>query len=173
MNELEKKKGEEKLTNIVKQTAMNVQAVAQQMGIMVAGLNELKGHMNVTDQKLEQMDSRMSGWEERERISVSEANRLRKAIHARCFSLLGIIHSNGVVAEESMPDYKKYFGKFCSRCYTDARNKSRLGTPYYDTRKQDYEEFMNYISSWEPEVSYDSMTGTLAYKTYLDSLQNL
>lgn len=171
MNELENNNAS--LSNIVQQTALNVQAMAQQMGLLVAGFNDLKSHMNVTDQKLEQMDTRMTGWEERERISVSEANRLRKAIHARCFYLLGIEHSNGHVTEDSAADYKRYFGRFCNRCYTDARNKSRLGTPYYDTRKEDYEEVMKYIQDWEPEVSYAGLTGAAAYKLYLNYLQSI
>ena len=173
MNELEKKGSGTSLEAIVEQTALNVQAVVSQMGVLVAGFNDLKNHMNTTDQAIERLDTRMDGWEERERISVSDSRRLKLAIHSRCFYILGIKHSKGVVSEKSMSDYKKYFAKFCSRCYTDARNKSRLGTPYYDTRKQDFEETMKYIENWEPEVSFGGFTGTVTYKMYLNSLQEL
>lgn len=173
MNELEKKGSSTSLEAIVEQTALNVQAVASQMGVLVAGFNDLKNHMDTTDQAIEKLDTRMDGWEERERISISDSRRLKLAIHSRCFYILGIEHSKRVVSEKSMSDYKKYFGKFCSRCYTDARAKSRLGTPYYDTRKQDYEEVMSYIKSWEPEVQFDGKTGTEAYKAYLDRMSEM
>ena len=135
------------------------------------GMTDIPVHMVSTKSEEQDLKVEISENEiRRERISVSDSRRLKQAVHARCFYVLGILHSNGVVAEESIADYKHYFGKFCSRCYTDARAKSRLGTPYYDTRKQDYEEVMNYIKSWEPEVQFDGKTGTEAYKAYLDRM---
>lgn len=169
-NNLPTKEYMNSLMSIVNQTALNTKSVSDQLGIISSAIVSLKNHANSTDEKLEDMSQRMTGWEERERISVSDSRRLKQAVHARCFYVLGILHSNGVVADESIGDYKRYFGKFCSRCYTDARAKSRLGTPYYDTRKQDYEEVMNYIKSWEPEVQFDGKTGTEAYKAYLDRM---
>lgn len=172
MNQLQQS-GMDQLQNIVNQTAINTRSISQQLGIIASAVTDLKAHADQTDQKIEDMGNRMTGWEQRERVTPSEANRIKTAVKAKCYSLLGIEHEGGVISEEDIQIYKQYFGKFCSRCYTDARNKSRLGTPYYDTRKQDFEETMKYIENWEPEVSFGGFTGTVAYKMYLNSLQEL
>lgn len=158
------------LVNVVNQTAVNTKSVSEQLGIISSAIIGLKTHASETDQKLEDIGQRMTGWEQRERISVSEARRIQSAVKAKCYALLGIEHDGGVVAVESIPTYKRYFGKFCRRCYLDARNKSRLGNPYYDTRKQDLNDVMTYIQNWEPEVQFDGKAGTEAYKSYLDAM---
>lgn len=171
MNQIQQS-GMDQLQNIVNQTAINTHSISKQLGIIASAVTDLKAHAAQTDQKFSDIDSRMTGWEQRERVTPSEANRIKAAVKAKCYSLLGIEHEGGVIAEEDIPIYKQYFGKFCRRCYLDARNKSRLGTPYYDTRKQDLNDVMTYISNWEPEVQFDGKVGTEAYKSYLDEMRN-
>lgn len=149
--------------------------IAQQNTYSIQGLNSI---LTAHESRLSQVEvvqneqaQRITAFEQNERIDRTDQRRMRNAVHARCYFLLDIKHEGGHVARESMSDYKEYFGAFTKKCYMDAKSHSRMGDPYSETRKRDCEETMQYIESWQPEISYEGMTGTKAYIKYLDDLR--
>ncbi len=68
------------------------------------------------------------------------------------------------MADESIETDVLYRGGFISRCYKDAKNQSKMGESYSETLKVDFDEVMEYIESWKPEVDGD----VEGYKHYLD-----
>lgn len=156
------------ITTIVQQTALNVNTIGKSLGVLTASVGEIMNKINDIETKIGENKAEIETLKQKERIDRTEARRLRAAIHARVDLLLDITREGGVVTKESLLDDIKYRGGFIGRCYHDARHYSRLGTPYYDTTKQDYKETLDYIARWTPEVQYAGLTGADAYKKYLD-----
>ena len=157
--------GNDDVFALMRMATMNINTLGKQMGVITGQLSEFNG-------RLSNIEGRMQTYEDRIRVDRDQARRLRSAIHARVNELLGIHHEGGVVAQESLFNDKYYKGGFISRCYTDARNHSRLGTPYTETFVKDYQETLDYISKWDPEMSFNGVSGTEGYKKYLDERRN-
>lgn len=145
------------LLQITQNTAMSVNAQAKQMGLILGTVEELK-------QDVGSIKGELANLKQETTVTRFQANRIQSAIHSRVASLLKLKFDGGKVADESIETDHKYRGGFISRCYTDARRKSKLGTPYYMTLRCDFNEVIEYIESWEPEVS----GGKDGYKHYLD-----
>ena len=160
------------LTTIVEQTALNVNTIGKSLGVLTASIGEIKTELNDIKAQIGDNRAEIETMKRKERIERTEARRLRAAIHARVDYLLDIEKEGGVITKQSLLNDKKYRGGFIGRCYHDARHHSRLGTPYYDTTKQDFKETMKYIEMWVPEVQYEGRTGVEAYKRYLDDRAN-
>lgn len=151
------------LMQIVKQTAYNVAGVSEQMGILHNEVNSLKLEMRRQVEGLQAVNDRMQNYEDRIRLTRSQAQNVRNSIHKRVKDLLDIRYVNDVVATECLYDDKYYRPGFISRLYADARKYSKLGTPYQETYQRDYAEVLEYINLWQPP------TGTDGYKAYLDA----
>lgn len=142
-------------------TASNINGLSQQMGLVNARIDE---QVRRVDRIEERFEERFDAVEAELTINRAQANRLQTAIHQRVAVVLKLNFEGGVVADGSISTDRKYRGAFISRCYTDARRKSKLGTPYYATLRCDFQETMDYIEAWEPEVN----GGVEGYKRYLD-----
>lgn len=156
------------LMEIVKQTAFNVAGISEQMGILATSVKEMKREIVEVKQDLsafkEQTDNRMQSYEDRMRVSRTQAQNIRNSIHARTAELLEITYKNGVISSpKGLYNDKYYRSGFISRTYVDARRQSRLGTPYSETLVRDYPEVLDYINQWIPP------TGVDGYKAYLDA----
>lgn len=149
------------MMQLMQQATMNISSLGEQMGIIKRTVSDVSNRVVA-------MENRMQGYEDRLRLTRDQARRVNGAIHERVNYLLELKHEGGVVARECLSDDKKYRGKFISRCYHDTRTHSRLGTPYYETFQRDYDEVLEYIKYWEPEVDFEGLSGTEAYKRYLD-----
>lgn len=147
----------DQLLQITQNTAMSVSAQSKQMGLILGNINDLKQDVSAIKDEMEVLKHETT-------VTRNQANRLQTAIHQRVNLVLGIQFSGGKVANEFIDVDKKYRGGFISRCYWDARRKSRLGTPYYTTLRCDFQETLDYIEAWEPEVE----GGVEGYKDYLD-----
>jgi len=154
------------LMDVVKQTAFNVANISEQMGILSTEVKSIKIEQRRLAEGLAAANDRMQNYEDRIRLTRPQAQNIRSTIHKRAADLLGITYVNGTVSPESLFNDKYYRPGFISRLYTDARNQSKLGTPYYETYQRDYEEVLNYINGWVPP------TGTEGYKAYLDARRN-
>ena len=156
------------LMDIVKQTAFNIASVSEQMGILSSNVKDLKrdviGIKQDIDDYKTKTDLRMQSYEDSVRVSRTQAQNIRNSIHARAAELLGIVYKDGVITDKvGLYNDKYYRSGFISRCYVDARKQSRLGTPYTETLKRDYEEVLKFINEWDPP------TGKEGYKAYLDA----
>ena len=146
-----------KLLQITQNTAMSVNAQSKQMGLLIGTVEELKQDVGEVKQEIGILKHEIT-------VTRSQANRIQSAIHNRVAELLKLEFDGGKVADSSIETDSKYRSGFLSRCYTDARRKSKLGNPYYSTLRCDFNEVMEYIEAWEPEVS----GGRDGYKRYLD-----
>lgn len=150
------------LMEVVRQSAFNIQSVGEQMGLVAREVKDLKIQQLRLSEKMDTLDGRLAKHERTERVSRTEQQTLRRAIHLRVNELLDIKFENGVVADESIEDDVKYRGGFISKCYHDARTYGRLGTPYTETLRVDFSETLDYINAWIPT------NGVAGYKEYLD-----
>lgn len=151
----------EEIMNMLQLAAFNNKQVSEQMGLMVKKVGDMEGRVEV-------IEDRMQKYEDRVRVSRSQAQEIRNAIHKRVDTILNIEHEGGVVSDSSVAADVRYKGGFISRCYKDARENSRLGTPYYETLTKDFDETMEYIEGWRPNVD----GGVEGYKRYLDIRRN-
>lgn len=149
------------LYKITQQTAFNVAGISEQIGIICTELQKVKNEQRRQAEKINQIGDRMENYESRIRVDRSDADKIRQSIHARVRELLGIEYENGIVKENCLFADKYLRPGFISRCYTDARRESRLGTPYYETYQRDLAEVLRFIATWQPP------TGTEGYTTYL------
>ena len=145
------------LMQVVRLTVMNVNGISEQMGLV---LKKIDDHSN----RISHLEDRLSRHEQTETISRAECRRIRKAVMNRVNSVLKIEFDGGTVAKNSIKTDVLYRGGFISRCYTDAKNHSKMGESYSETLKVDFDEVMRYVESWHPEVE----GGVEGYKHYLD-----
>lgn len=145
------------LLKVTQNTAMNVSSLSEQMGLVVNRVNE-------NTRRIVDLEDRMNAHERTETINRSQARRIRKSVIERVNSLLGIKYEGGKVADDCVKMDMFYRGGFISRCYTDAKNHSKMGGSYTETLKVDFNEVIEYIDSWKPEVE----GGTEGYMHYLD-----
>lgn len=147
----------DQLLQITQNTAMSVSAQSKQMGLILGNINDLKQDVSAIKDEMEVLKHETT-------VTRHQACRLQNAIHQRVAMLLGLQFDGGRVSDESIGTDKRYRGGFISRCYMDARRKSKLGTPYYATLRCDFQDTLDYIEAWEPEVE----GGVEGYKDYLD-----
>lgn len=145
------------LLQITQNTAMSVSAQSEQMGLVLRTVNDLK-------EDVSSIKDEMSVLKHETTVTRAQANRIQSAIHDRVNKLLGIAFDGGKVADSSIRTDVLYRSGFLSRCYADSRKRSKLGTPYYATLRCDFNEVMEYIEAWEPEVA----GGIDGFKQYLD-----
>lgn len=148
---------------MIKQTAMNVAATSEQMGLLNTRVHNLDIKTRNLDEKIGMIEGRMENYEERLRVTRAQSQNIKNSIHSRVNHLLNIKYENHMVSQDSLFADKYYKSGFISRCYADARRESRLGCPYTETLQRDYEEVLNYINEWVPPA------GTNRYKNYLDN----
>ena len=149
-----------KPNDIMKMTqlaAMNISGLSQQMGLVNDRMDEIVNRMNGHDNDILILKHNTT-------INRAESKRIKKAVMSRVNYVLEIKFEGGVVADESIPTEQLYRGQFVSRCYTDAKNHSKMGDSYTETLKVDFNEVLEYIESWVPEVD----GGVEGYKLYLD-----
>lgn len=137
--------------------AMNINGLSQQMGLVVA-------RMDAQDQRIAKVEEDFITIKAEQTITRAQCRRIRKAVMNRVNGVLKIAFEGGRVADSSIVTDQLYRGGFISRLYTDAKNHSKMGESYTETLKVDFNEVMDYINAWEPEVD----GGTEGYKRYLD-----
>ncbi len=145
------------LLKSVQLTAMSVNAISEQMGLVL-------NRVNSNTDRIIALEDRLSNHERSETINRAQCRRIKKAVMNRVNDVLKINFEGGKVAEDSIATDVLYRGGFISRCYTDAKKHSKMGESYPETLRVDFDEVMDYIESWEPEVE-GSVDG---YKHYLD-----
>ena len=134
-----------------------IQGQSEQIGVMNSRLNKFSERMDGMCDDLETLKRETT-------ITRPMCRRIRKAVMSQVNKVLKIKFDGGKVADESIETDVLYRGGFISRCYTDAKNHSKMGESYSETLKVDFDEVMEYIESWEPEVD----GGVDGYKHYLD-----
>lgn len=145
------------LMQMVQLTAMNVNGISEQMGLMLSRVNQ-------NAERIVAIEDRLTSHERSETINRAQCRRIRKSVVGRVNDVLGIEFDGGKVADSCVGIEVAYRGGFIARCYSDAKNHSKMGESYADTLRIDFDEVMEYIESWVPEVD----GGVEGYKRYLD-----
>ena len=158
------------LLQITQNTAMSVSGLLQQVGIVTAKLSEHEMKMNDLDahydQRFKIIERRVSVREQKEILDNSQRRHIRQAVRNRVYALLGVEFEDGKMTAESRRDSEPYRHGFFRKCYTDAKNHSRMAEEFADTLSIDYDEVMGYIKAWVPE-----QYGVEGYKEHLDGLR--
>ena len=150
--------GNDDLLNIVRTTAMNVNSISEQMGLINTAVNE-------HTRRIVALESRLDGHERTETINRAQGRQMKRAVLSRVRELLEIKLESGKVADESIETDVLYTSGFRNRLYFDAKTHSKMGETYPETLRVDFDEVMQYISSWYPEGVPGGVDG---YKRYLD-----
>ena len=116
------------------------------------------------DRDIADLKHRMEVREQREIVNTHQRRQIKRAVMNRVNHLLGIKFEDGRVADRCVADEQRYRGGFISRCYTDCKKKGRMGDPYSETLAVDYDDVIEAIEAWVPDVE----DGTEGYKRYLD-----
>ena len=145
------------LLKLAQLNTMSINGLSKQMGLMSDRIDEMASRMDGHDNRLDVLEHNVT-------INRAESRRIRKAVMSRVNYLLEIKFEGGKVAKESIATDQLYRGPFISRCYTDAKSHSKMGDSYPETLKTDFNEVLEYIEAWTPEVD----GGVEGYKRYLD-----
>ena len=155
MSEIEKQMAS--MMDGIQALVAGIQGQSEQIGVMNSRLNKFSERMDGMCDDLDTLKRETT-------ITRPMCRRIRKAVMSRVNKLLEIEYEGGRVADECIKTDTLYRGGFISRCYTDAKNHSKMGESYSETLKVDFDEVMKYIEAWKPEVE----GGVEGYKHYLD-----
>lgn len=124
----------QQLMNIVGQTSMSVQGVAQQMGIVATKVSNMENDVVYLKDEIEHI-------KQNEEITTEQVTTITNAAKSRIRQILG----------EDEFEYAKYSKGFFGRLYTDARNNNGMGSSIAKTRKGNFQNVLNYIEAWNPK----------------------
>lgn len=123
----------QQLLNITGQTAMNVNQMSQQMGIMASQVSKI-------NDKVDNLDGRMYQLENNEEITTAQKNEIIRKVSKRAFEIIG----------DDLYEQEKYKQIFIKRLYADAKKYTGLGARTECTKKGDYQRVIDYIEAWTP-----------------------
>lgn len=121
------------IENIVGQTAMNVNGISKQMGIIATAVDSMR-----TD--IGGLKDRMDYLELNEEITTTQQETIIELARKRVLEIIG----------DDPLEVKKYFKIFIQRLYKDTRQNAGLGSKIARTKKCDYQRCIDYIESWIP-----------------------
>lgn len=123
----------QQLMNITGQTAMNINNMSRQLGIVASAVDNIR-----TD--VDGLTGRMDRLEQKEEITTEQAATINRAVRKRVGEILG---NN----EEDLVKYRRIFS---ARLYGDARKCAGLGNTYPATKKENFQRVIDYIEAWIP-----------------------
>ena len=121
------------IENIVGQTAMNVNGISKQMGIIATAVDSMR-----TD--IGGLKDRMDYLELNEEITTTQQETIIELARKRVLEIIG----------DDPLEVKKYFIIFIQRLYKDTRQNAGLGSKIARTKKCDYQRCIDYIEAWIP-----------------------
>lgn len=140
---------ESELKTIVRQTAFNLNAVSEQMGLVNAKLKAHEGRLASLEDKTSLVASDLGNFKEyvkeNEYIEPEKVDKLRIAMGNRVVDLLSDMNL-------SKSEFGEYYGKFMSKFWWDCKKHSyAVGKAGVYTKNRHYEDLMKYIGEWQPE----------------------
>ena len=123
----------QQLMNITGQTALNINNMSKQLGIVASAIDTIR-----TD--VDGLTGRMDRLEQKEEITTQQASTINRAVRKRVGDILG---NN----EEDLAKYRRIFS---ASLYGDARKYAGLGNTYPATKKENFQRVIDYVESWIP-----------------------
>lgn len=123
----------QQLMNITGQTAMNVNNMSRQLGVVATAVNSLTDDVNTMKEDIIQL-------KENEEITTTQQEMIIELARKRVIIIIG----------DDPLEIKKYFKIFIQRLYKDTRQNAGLGSKIARTKKCDYQRCVDYIEAWLP-----------------------
>ena len=123
----------QQLMNITGQTAMNINNMSRQLGVVASAVNTLTDDVNSMKDDIYQL-------KQNEEITTTQQETIIVSAKRRVLEIIG-----------SDPlEIKKYMKIFIQRLYKEARQDAGLGSKISRTKKCDYQRCIDYIEAWIP-----------------------
>lgn len=123
----------QQLMNITGQTAMNVNNISKQLGVVAMAVNTLTDDVNSMKEDIFQL-------KENEEITTTQQEMINELAKKRVLEIIG----------NDPLEIKKYFRIFVQRLYKDTRQNAGLGSKIARTKKCDYQRCVDYMEAWIP-----------------------
>ena len=123
----------QQLMNITGQTAMNVDNMSRQLGIVVNAVNTLTDDVNTIKADIFQL-------KENEEITTTQQETINELAKKRVIEIIG----------DDPLEIQKYLRIFIQRLYKETRQNAGLGSKVSRTKKCDYQRCIDYMEAWIP-----------------------
>ena len=123
----------QQLMNITGQTAMNLNNMSKQLGVVASAVNSLTDDVNTIKDDIFQLKMN-------EEITTTQQETIIELARKRVLEIIG----------DDPIEVKKYFKIFIQRLYKDTRQNAGLGSKIARTKKCDYQRCIDYIEAWIP-----------------------
>lgn len=123
----------QQLINITGQTAMNLNNMSKQLGVVATAVNSLTDDVSAIKDDIFQLKMN-------EEITTTQQETIIELARKRVLEIIG----------DDPLEVKKYFKIFIQRLYKDTRQNAGLGSKIARTKKCDYQRCIDYIEAWIP-----------------------
>ena len=123
----------QQLMNITGQTAMNLNNMSKQLGVVASAVNSLTDDVSTIKDDIFQLKMN-------EEITTTQQETIIELARKRVLEIIG----------DDPLEVKKYFKIFIQRLYKDTRQNAGLGSKIARTKKCDYQRCVDYIEAWIP-----------------------
>ena len=123
----------QQLMNITGQTAMNINNMSRQLGVVASAVNTLTDDVNSMKDDIEQLKMN-------EEITTTQQETIIVAAKRRVLEIIG----------NDPLEIKKYMKIFIQKLYKETRQEAGLGSKIARTKKCDYQRCLDYIEAWNP-----------------------
>lgn len=134
MNNYESKFDMQQLMNITGQTALNVNQMSKQMGILTSTINDMQDNLGA-------LSNRMDAIENTQEITTMQKDVITEVARKRVVQIIG----------DDPLEMAKYFRIFVQNLYKDARKYAGLSYRIEKTQKHNYQRILDYIEAWNPQ----------------------
>lgn len=123
----------QQLMNITGQTAMNLNNMSKQLGVVTTAVNSLTDDVSAIKDDIFQLKMN-------EEITTTQQETIIELARKRVLEIIG----------DDPLEVKKYFKIFIQRLYKETRQNAGLGSKIARTKKCDYQRCIDYIEAWIP-----------------------
>ena len=123
----------QQLMNIVGQSAMNLNNMSRQLGIVASAVNTLTEDVSTMKDDIFQL-------KENEEITTTQQETINELARKRVLEIIG----------NNPLEVQKYLRIFIQRLYKETRQNAGLGSKIARTKKCDYQRCVDYIEAWIP-----------------------
>lgn len=153
------------LMDVVRLTALNVNGISEQMGIILKTVGNLKSEVSDVKAIVNGLNDRVIVLEEDEALKPYQVFNVKKAVRTRVADLLKVkFDKRGGATDDTIGIYRRYYGKFCGRLHNDAKCAGIEGTAWKYTPRKNYQKLIEFVANWTPARGVDGL------KKYFDDL---
>lgn len=155
------------LIDIVRLTALNVNGISEQMGVVVKTINTLRSDVAEVKSAVNDLNDRVIVLEEDEALKPYQVYNVKKAVRVRVAELLKVkFDKRGGATDDTIGVYHRYYGKFCGRLHNDAKCAGIEETAWRFTPRKNYQKLIEFIADWTPARG---VKGLMAYYDALEA----